>query len=1561
MIPTTDDLVYAAKLSNAAYGRDAADNKIHANTALSGTGWTYVDPGVSGIIDRTDAYGYYSFLGFEVLIAKKGDTWAIAFRGTKELIDWFQDAEIGSGGSVTAYDLALKDFVSRILTASLNDGATKVLITGHSQGAALAEHAFVNHGLDQRIVGVTFASPGIEYNGPTHGGDSRLLNLGHKDLDNTAGDLVFNLTPFDRQAGIDIRIELPDELDDVFPVRFGQHDLGKYHYSATQIDRVLSNHNIGATAFKAIVIGTDAANTLLEGNSENNLIIGDGGPEVIYGYGGNDLLDGFSGDDVIYGGAGNDTIDGGSGLNDVAVFNLPLTNYTVAQNGSNLRVISNSADTNDGVDLVTNTIEFLRFGGMQYTFSSLLPPSDASAPALIGTAPADDQSGVSAGALIVLSFDEAVFPGAGTIEIRNGDNSLFQSISINDHSQVSFAGSNVIIDPIANFALGSQYYVMVSNSAVQDQAGNKYAGIVSPNTFNFTTAGDVDSIAPNLVNLAPADNATNVPVGADFVFTFDETVRAGTGTISIFASNGAHVHSASIVDVAQVSFGGNTIVFDPTVNLSPLANYYITISPGAVRDQTGNAFAGLVGPNAYNFSTEAPIYVAPPVVDDIFLSVSDAYVAESNDGIATLTFHVAATGAGAGSRTISVQFETQDTPGATSPATSGVDYIAKTSVLVIPAGETTGQITVTVLGDYGVEPDEVLQLLLSQPSERVQLLNSSGEATATISATGTILNDDSAPNHYPYAAYDQVTTAPNTPVTIYALANDTDAEGDAIHITEVRGGVEGTLLSSAPDGQSIIATPPEGYSGPLSLTYGIMDDSTNPIRTGAPEGGAGGGTIGVINVLVGGDGSAGIYDPGTFASDIIVGGNGNDTLSGGFGDDTIAGGLGVDRIDGGQGFDYADYRQSPGGVTIGFADPFIFNDGYSNSDILTDIEGILGSPHNDYISGVGTGIERLYTGYRLYGNDGNDSLWADAGDDVLDGGAGDDLLIFGAGRDIVFGGFGNDTIYSLYGGDDTEGDLLEGGEGNDEINASGFSPDVLIGEGGNDYLQFGNGDIASGGVGADTFFVSAGLLDPLNPYQASIVDLELGESIRWIPPDVVATSSGSFWFVGPITSGDGQFTEQNRIEHSIVGDKTVLYFGLNDNLGADFVLAIAGVFEISQLEVDTTGWPILLRVQGGSGDDTLVGGENVSSTFTGSGNSYNGDVGNDTIDYASTSQGITVNLSLTSNQATGPEISTDTLISIENVIGGSGDDQIYGDVGPNRLIGGDGTDTLSGGDGADSLSGDSGDDLLLGDSGRDVLSGGSGADDVRGGNDNDTLSGGADNDTIRGGNGKDRLYGDDGDDVLFGHDGNDLLEGRNGNDFLKGDAGNDWLLGGEGNDALQGGTGNDHLRGENGDDVLFGDDGRDTLLGAAGTDEMRGGAGDDSISGGADGDKLFGWGENDLLEGDAGDDFMKGDAGDDTLDGGAGQDSLIGGAGNDVFRFNPDAAIDYVGGFTPGAGPSDQIELVGYGPSFDSFAEVMAAATQVGTRVIIDFGGGDTLHLLNTSLASLSADDFIFG
>ncbi|PLX39586.1 MAG: flagellar biosynthesis protein FlgM [Hyphomicrobiales bacterium] len=110
---------------------------------------------------------------------------------------------------------------------------------------------------------------------------------------------------------------------------------------------------------------------------------------------------------------------------------------------------------------------------------------------------------------------------------------------------------------------------------------------------------------------------------------------------------------------------------------------------------------------------------------------------------------------------------------------------------------------------------------------------------------------------------------------------------------------------------------------------------------------------------------------------------------------------------------------------------------------------------------------------------------------------------------------------------------------------------------------------------------------------------------------------------------------------------------------------------------------------------------------------------------------------------------------IENALGGSGDDLLFGNGARNRLFGKGGDDTLngqgnhdrlSGGSGADSLFGKAGKDVLLGNDGRDNLVGGTGNDSLLGGTGSDTLRGNGGDDVFTGGGGNDRIYGGSGDD-----------------------------------------------------------------------------------------------------------------------------------------------------------------------------------------------------------------------
>jgi Ca2+-binding RTX toxin-like protein len=103
-------------------------------------------------------------------------------------------------------------------------------------------------------------------------------------------------------------------------------------------------------------------------------------------------------------------------------------------------------------------------------------------------------------------------------------------------------------------------------------------------------------------------------------------------------------------------------------------------------------------------------------------------------------------------------------------------------------------------------------------------------------------------------------------------------------------------------------------------------------------------------------------------------------------------------------------------------------------------------------------------------------------------------------------------------------------------------------------------------------------------------------------------------------------------------------------------------------------------IEGGSGDDVLQGGSHGSA--------------GDLISYIGATAGVTVNLALTTPQATGGA-GTDTISGFENLTGSRFADTLTGSAGPNALQGGEGNDLIWGSTGADRHSGGPGADQFL--------------------------------------------------------------------------------------------------------------------------------------------------------------------------------------------------------------------------------------------------------------------------
>jgi len=133
------------------------------------------------------------------------------------------------------------------------------------------------------------------------------------------------------------------------------------------------------------------------------------------------------------------------------------------------------------------------------------------------------------------------------------------------------------------------------------------------------------------------------------------------------------------------------------------------------------------------------------------------------------------------------------------------------------------------------------------------------------------------------------------------------------------------------------------------------------------------------------------------------------------------------------------------------------------------------------------------------------------------------------------------------------------------------------------------------------------------------------------------------------------------------------------------------------------------NVIGSAHSDTIVGDQNNNTMEGGAGaDHFYGGGGIDTLSYAHSSAGVTVNLG--TSQASGGDAQGDTFLGFTDIQGSDFADTLTGDANANRLNGGGGNDVLNGGAGNDVLEGGAGNDRLTGGTGNDVLVGGAGHD-----------------------------------------------------------------------------------------------------------------------------------------------------------------------------------------------------------------------------------------------------------
>ena len=431
---------------------------------------------------------------------------------------------------------------------------------------------------------------------------------------------------------------------------------------------------------------------------------------------------------------------------------------------------------------------------------------------------------------------------------------------------------------------------------------------------------------------------------------------------------------------------------------------------------------------------------------------------------------------------------------------------------------------------------------------------------------------------------------------------------------------------------------------------------------------------------------------------------------------------------------------------------------------------------------------------KILGGDGNDTLAIDETAGALpkaslSGGGGNDTLSGGAGADTLSGDGANDSLLGLGGNDQ-----LFGGSGNDRL-IGGTGTDQAFGQSGNDRMIWNPGDgsdLNEGGEGTDTVEVIGG---------------GVGESFtaEAVGARVLFTRTAPAPFTIDIGTSEKLLLNAGGGDDSFSGGTglaTLMSFTVNGGDGNDTIIGTDGAD----------------RLTGGNGNDFIDGNKGADLALMGNGHDvfrWDPGDGSDTVEGQGGSDSMVFNGTPTKENIDISDTATGRLRFFRDLGNITMDVNDTESVQFNAIGGGDnivvhnlaGTDVRNVGLNLERAADDpeAATVLVEGSNGDDVVSVSSGSAasgvSVRSLFATVIITGSEPADTLNikalGGNDIVNAVGLGASAIRLAVDGGD------GNDLIIGSAGNDTLLGGDGDDVLVGAAGNDQLNGGGGHNIVL--------------------------------------------------------------------------------------------------------------------------------------------------------------
>ena len=404
----------------------------------------------------------------------------------------------------------------------------------------------------------------------------------------------------------------------------------------------------------------------------------------------------------------------------------------------------------------------------------------------------------------------------------------------------------------------------------------------------------------------------------------------------------------------------------------------------------------------------------------------------------------------------------------------------------------------------------------------------------------------------------------------------------------------------------------------------------------------------------------------------------------------------------------------------------------------------------------------------------------DDGANVINGSAQADLLVGLGGNDVINGNGGNDVIFMGYAVGSVGDDVIDGGAGTDTLiyaQSNASTPAISV-------------NMATHRVTSAQGSQTIQNIEKI--YGTASADIFIGgasehkiDSLGNIVTEIFRGNGGNDAITGAAATFKG--VAVNDIDYRTGAD-----YSNNTSTQAVTVNLHTGVVSDGLGGTDTLKWVSVAL--GGAGDDSFIGGSLTRGAnglfwemFRGNGGndtmdganqwSDGDDASSDRADYSNNSSAQAISVNMVTGKVSDGQGGTDTLIDIDQVWGGAGNDSFLGGAGNETFDGGAGSDTIDGGGGSNRVSyqqSTSGVIVNIGSASISVdtslyaVTGMTGTQTVAAGTANDGMGG---TDVLSNMN---NVWGSDYNDYLRGADmvgARSLLAGFGGNNYLVGGAG----------------------------------------------------------------------------------------------------------------------------------------------------------------------------------------------